>query len=326
MATQCCTLSCLDGACSDEVLCAMEAEACIEDSDCCADSCEGGFCAPASSSCAPLGEACAGDSACCSGSCEDVDGTLRCTLASLCRAGGELCDEDADCCSGVCGDDGLCPVMEECQTAGEPCTGFHECCSGICADPGTGVEVCTYVSGCRPIGEICVDDAGCCSGSCEPYEDAGVSRCEHQTTPGCLMPGEVCWEGMAANCCPPGPSGGSDLCLPTVLEIRRCFSDDAVDECFPDSVACSFADECCSGYCLPDEVGSLDLFCASECVALGGACTTDGDCCSPDVCVAGVCSPAYADCLPLASECVNDDECCSGYCDLTGGICLSPYL
>ncbi len=209
--------------------------------------------------------------------------------------------------------------MAECQTVGEPCTGFHECCTGLCADPGTGVPICQFISGCRPIGEICLENGDCCSGICDPYESSGVMRC---TKPGgCMATGEVCWEGMAANCCPAGPDGGPDLCQPTVLGLHRCYDPDSVDTCLPDGAECTFADECCGGFCLPDANG--DYYCGATCVPEGGTCTADIDCCE-GVCTDGVCEPNFTDCEPIGGPCTAPEDCCSAYCDLTNGMCLPP--
>jgi hypothetical protein len=209
--------------------------------------------------------------------------------------------------------------MAECQTVGEPCTGYHECCTGLCADPGTGVPICQFISGCRPIGEICIQANDCCSGVCEVYEDTGILRC--QKTGSCMDTGEICNVGQAANCCPTGPLGGPRLCLPTVLGLTRCYDPDAVDDCLPDGSPCSFGDECCGGFCLPDQNG--DLFCGAVCVPEGEACTVDMDCCE-GVCTDGLCAPNFTDCQPIGGACEAPEDCCSNYCDLTAGLCLPP--
>ena len=265
--------------------------------------------------CTTLGELCSGDSGCCSGQCEDLDGSYRCTQPSVCRAEGDLCDEPADCCSGVCGTDGRCPELAECQTAGEPCTGSHECCSGLCTDPGTGTRVCQFVSGCRSIGEICMREEDCCGAICTEYASTGVFRCVKPSTPGCLFTGEVCGGatyGASNNCCPSGPDGGSQLCQPTVMGVTRCYGVGTEAQCLDDGETCTFADECCGGFCLPDADG--DLFCGSTCVPLGDTCTTSADCCSDMVCEGGVCEPNAFGCLPIGDPCTEHNECCSGAC------------
>jgi hypothetical protein len=205
--------------------------------------------------------------------------------------------------------------MAECQTVGEPCTGFHECCTGLCADPGTGVPVCQTISGCRPVGEVCLDAGNCCSGTCEAYQETGIKRCEFGG--GCLQPGELCWEGQPANCCPSGPGGGQDLCLETILGLQRCFTQGTENECLPGDSACAFGGECCSGVCTPDAGG--DLVCTS-CVPLQGACTADPDCCD-GLCIGGTCEPNYNDCEPIGGDCTQDADCCSNICNQTSNVC-----
>jgi len=207
--------------------------------------------------------------------------------------------------------------MKECQSVGEPCTGQYECCSGLCADNGIGVSVCQFASGCRPIGEVCLENDDCCSELCEDYENTGIKRCGKPG--GCLATGEICWLGMAANCCPSGPTGGQQLCQDTILGITRCFSPDDTT-CLDDGSSCSFSDQCCGGFCLPDPTTG-ELVCAADCVDTGQPCTADLDCCD-GVCWDGVCNPSSMGCDPLGSSCTEDDDCCSGYCDPTDGTCL----
>ncbi len=309
----CCSLFCENGTCSYDELCTIETGECTEDWECCSGDCPDGTCANSGSFCIVAGELCGGNTGCCSGLCEDVGGEMRCTILSACRSSGEVCTDGADCCSGVCGDDGLCPRMDQCQTVGEVCTGYHECCSGLCADPGTGVTVCQYFNGCRPINEVCLEDGNCCSNICDEFMDTGVWRCVDPG--GCLAEGEICFSGVKANCCPEGPTGGPALCMPTNLGVNRCYPEGWVDECIEDGESCSFSDECCGGFCLPDENG--DLVCTAACIPIGeGVCTADSDCCDGGVCgPGGVCTPNTAPCIPLGGYCDAPADCCSIYCE-----------
>jgi hypothetical protein len=321
MAVDCCSLGCQNGLCVEEVLCAAATEACVNNEDCCSNICTNDLCVAAGGGCLTLGELCGGsDSSCCSGDCEEIDSVFRCVQSTVCRTEGDLCDEDADCCSGVCGVDGRCPVTAECQTIGEPCTGFHECCSGVCADPGIGTTICQYPSGCRSIGEVCLVDDDCCGALCQPEGSTGLNRCEKPANPGCLPTGEVCGGsayGNSNNCCPSGPDGGSDLCLPTEIGITRCYGVGTNDTCLEDGEPCTFGDECCGGFCLPNQDG--DLVCGSDCVPKDGVCTTHADCCDDMVCEDGVCTDNPYGCAPIGGDCQEHDDCCSGYC--IDGIC-----
>jgi hypothetical protein len=206
--------------------------------------------------------------------------------------------------------------MSQCQTAGEPCTGHHECCTGICVDPGTGVDACQAVTGCRPIGEVCTDSSDCCSADCQAEAGATVKRCLKPG--GCMASGEVCWQGQSTNCCPSGPDGGNQLCDMTVLGVLRCYGVGTMAQCLADGQPCTFADECCSGFCLPDASGNLT--CGAACVPITGACTADADCCD-GVCIGGVCTPSSHGCVPLGGQCTQSSECCSGACDTGSGVC-----
>lgn len=135
-----------------------------------------------------------------------------------------------------------------------------------------------------------------------------------------MAAGEVCWLGQAANCCPQGPNGGTELCNETVYGISRCFGEGTNDQCLADAADCSFGDECCSGFCLPTATGYA---CGASCVAIQGTCTADADCCDDGACVGGSCSPNYTGCIPIAGECADNADCCSGSCDAGTHRCVS---
>jgi hypothetical protein len=317
LAIECCSLTCTNGTCSDGEGCAMIGQSCDAKSDCCSNLCTDDKCQKIPGTlCAGSGEQCAADAACCSGKCQEMGGVRRCAVVSTCRAGGEPCSTNGDCCSGTCGQDGFCPLMSMCQTAGEPCTGFRECCSGLCADPGTGVRICQYMSGCRPVGEVCAVDEDCCGLRCLPYGTTGINRCTKPA--GCMYPGEVCWTGQSANCCPPGATGGNRLCEPTILGVRRCFSSGTDTECLPDGKPCAFADECCSKLCLPNAAG--ELTCGPNCVPILGSCRADADCCEGR-CVDGSCKPNDLGCVPLGGHCDKPEDCCADFCDTATHSC-----
>jgi hypothetical protein len=161
----------------------------------------------------------------------------------------------------------------------------------------------------------CLENDDCCGELCEPVGDTGLNRCEKPANPGCLPEGEVCGGsayGASNNCCPSGPDGGSQLCLPTGIGITRCFGEGNQTTCLEDGEPCSFGDECCGGYCLPDENG--DLVCGSQCVPEDGACTTHADCCDDMVCEDGTCGQNPYGCIPVGGDCEDAEDCCSGFC------------
>ena len=110
-----------------------------------------------------------------------------------------------------------------------------------------------------------------------------------------------------------------ELCLMTDLGIRRCFGEGVPDECIPDGDPCSFSEECCNGYCVPNEDG--DLVCGDECVPVNEDCRSDMDCCDDLICIDGVCEPNFSDCVVLGHSCESNEDCCSGYCNPDLGVC-----
>lgn len=66
-----------------------------------------------------------------------------------------------------------------------------------------------------------------------------------------------------------------------------------LDPCKTEGSGCGAGDECCDGYCKPDETGKL--VCSkkpptSSCSAVGDKCTTAADCClTTNVCIGGFC-------------------------------------
>ncbi|MBI5501167.1 MAG: putative metal-binding motif-containing protein [Deltaproteobacteria bacterium] len=301
----CCSFWCAAGTCDTGFTCRVTGSSCTSPYQCCSGLCSGGTCASIGGTCSPLGETCTSSNGCCSGWCD----IANCGIGFFCRASGELCNVNADCCDGICEGytpttPGRCAFLGGCLTVGQPCTGNRNCCSKACVDPGTGVRVCTYLSGCRPYGELCTVDANCCSGLCEP-DDAGRSmRC--QNPPGCQPAGEMCFTGATNNCC-----GGHDNCRPTIAGVNRCWPD-GWTVCLPEGDICHFGDECCSGVCSLQPDGTYR--CGGACIALGGTCTADADCCTPNICRGGTCQPPDAACSPLGTPCLLSTECCSGFC------------
>jgi hypothetical protein len=90
-------------------------------------------------------------------------------------------------------------------------------------------------------------------------------------------------------------------------------------QCLAAGGACSVNGDCCDGLkCMADGFGGT--FCTAPtsptCTADGLACSTDGQCC------AGVCSEGFcggASCKPAGSVCGYNVECCSGTCG-------NPYI
>jgi hypothetical protein len=124
--------------------------------------------------------------------------------------------------------------------------------------------------------------------------------------------------GRALYRLPSGPGGGEELCLPTDIGITRCYGENTVEECLEDGQPCSFSDECCNSFCLPDDHDNL--ICGATCVEQEGSCTTHADCCDDMICEDGTCQPNPFGCTPVGGACETHEECCNGSC--IAGICV----
>jgi hypothetical protein len=77
--------------------------------------------------------------------------------------------------------------------------------------------------------------------------------------------------------------------------------------CLKLGVACKSGGDCCTGTCTN---GVCDY---PACTSDNGACTTNGDCCS-QTCTAGKCAALNTTCETLGNQCTSSGECCSGRC------------
>jgi hypothetical protein len=243
----------------------------------------------------------------------------RCSDHDTCRGEGQICVTNGDCCHGGCdltahpeAGVGRCQFLGSCATSGESCTSVRGCCSALCVDAGSGVGICEFLPGCRPFGEVCSMGSDCCSDECGPPEGAsGIRRCVNP--PGCVDAGEICGEGGSNNCCVLRSEG----CTPTGLGVSRC-NDQPM--CIPDMGMCDFSEQCCDGrLCVLDSMGVRR--CSDECIASGGTCLSNADCCGGR-CLDGICDDTPIGCIPVGSgTCVLPSDCCSGSC--IAGICGS---
>ena len=90
---------------------------------------------------------------------------------------------------------------------------------------------------------------------------------------------------------------------------------DLVGPCAPacqsNGGACTSDGQCCSGWC---GAGT----CATPCAANGGGCQGDGDCCSGH-CAGGTCTTP---CAANGNACTEGGDCCSGLCN--SNVCVPP--
>jgi hypothetical protein len=317
----CCTTSCIAGACSDKQ-CVADGQACKEGGECCGGTCEGGTCKPLSGSCGTAGNPCAGNATCCSGFCRSG----FCSAPSFCTQNGDACANDLECCGGSCLKQtgaalGLCQNAAStgatgCTTAGQICgngatydggalpTCGGECCSRSCLPYApTGVFICQPPSGCRPTGELCKEDVDCCGSatqpdglrsnvSCNKATGALLGRCDNGNA--CSPAGAICRLkerecNANANCCA-GNVLQKNTCKQDALGIPRCLI--AAVDCSAapstfEGKRCASSADCCGLPCVPNPSGDPPLVCSASgtrCISVGGACTTTSDCCSGSLC------------------------------------------
>ena len=184
-ATDCQSLTCVDGACG--TACLSDGQACTADAACCGGKCDQGTCQALNATCKTGGNACAGSDECCSHLCQGG----ACVLgSSFCIQNGDACARATDCCSGTCtvptgGTLGTCgapptgPSFCNGGVDGTVCGGCNDCCSRLCAPYGpTGVMVCQRANGCHIDGDLCRKDDDCCGGPNSMAPGAGNVTCE----------------------------------------------------------------------------------------------------------------------------------------------------
>jgi hypothetical protein len=306
--TECCSLSCVAGACSTTA-CVSDGQACASNAQCCGGSCSGGTCQPLNTACKTAGNACTTNAQCCSSLCKSG----KCELAaSYCTQLGDVCARGTDCCTGVCTIGagktlGTCTINNPGGTNctgvdGTVCNGCGDCCSRLCAPFGpTGVHICQPANGCHVTGDLCKKNADCCGAAGSGVPGDGNVTCE-------FMPGEtigVCRNPMSCNpegdvchykadtiyqctvsssrndCC--AALGAKSDCKLDTLGIPRCNGGGA---CKPAGGACAYSGDCCSGLpCVPNPAGTPPFVCgATTCEPAAGPCTIDGDCCKGLTC------------------------------------------
>ncbi len=328
-ATECCTFSCVNGACS-ETQCITDLEACTDSAECCSGTCTDGACVALNPACKTGGNACADNTDCCSSLCGD-DGT--CTLgASYCIQPGDVCVHNEDCCTAECiiADGelvGTCNIPPEGSTFcsgvdGVVCGGCGDCCSRLCAPYGdSGVNICQPISGCHSTGDLCRSDADCCGGTlddslpgysngqCDIEAGHAIGICrnpvngEENPDGACSPQGNVCHlkdyacsvSSARNNCC--GGLGNSGVCQPDLLGVPRCNG-------LGDTCRCGFGTE-------PDGMGG----CMDSPDHPGETCASADDCCDDLPCVPddqGVLRCGGAMCVMSGGSCTIDGDCCPG--------------
>ncbi len=333
--TDCCNLTCTGGSCAQAGSCIADNAACGASvtGTCCSGTCgTNNSCTPLNTTCHTAGNPCQGSAdagvagGCCSGLCSGG----ACQLASsYCTQVGDVCYRAADCCTGVCNiatgaTAGTCSALNSpvsCAIDGTICSSFGcgGCCSRLCAPfAASGVSICQPASGCHVYGDLCRQDSDCCGG--EPLTTNlpgaqlvtctliagtnGIGYCDHPKASNgggktCDPEGDVChFQNYACSnssdrndCC--ACISSKDCCQLDSLGIPRCNAVNPQDggTCVASGGNCSFNGDCCGGLpCVPDATGTLKCGTGivdggGACVPSGGPCTTTADCCSGVTCV-----------------------------------------
>ena len=230
------------------------------------------------------GGECAGSMHCQFGDCSTCRGP-----SLSCLLGGLLPGQE--CCSGsVCRPSPLVPRC--CMGGGGNCENSLDCC-GLMTCGGDGT------CSCSGEGSFCITNAECCDGfTCSTFQCRAAG-------PACLDPGAMC---MASTQCCDGLACSETRTEPTAPPVRQC--------CSGGSTSCDADEDCCGRMACEDG--------ECQCVASGGLCDRDIECCNDgggsNICVAGACADG-AGCARETRTCSDDGTtapmCCGGLrCDL----------
>ena len=342
---ECCDGNCQAGTCQSTVSggCATLGETCSSNGNCCSQDCVGGRCY-FQAACRADGDLCNANSDCCNSHCNTT--THRCDVTGGCVTVGDSCSLSGsrNCCSNLCVSNGLgtgvCLTLNGCQPDGEICNNNTDCCSFgggnasfVACDSADslGLKRCLNPQGCQPEGEVCGGQGAtqncCCPNGhtcCRPTI-TGVERCfgtaEGQCIPVTCSNTDQCAVGF--NCTRDSDCLAAQTCD---LAVHKC----TYGACLADGKCpCKFDDECCAGQagrqCLPDPTSPTGRSCQNTCVATGGQCGADTDCCS-GICQGGICvaPPDGGSCVPVGGTCTVTSQCCfgacvNGTCQLGGG-------
>src|SRR5262249_28784841 len=147
----CCSGVCsTGGVCEPAVICKGPSVSCTTNSECCTNSCVQGACA--AQLCKSTGMTCAANNDCCSTICNATthvcDAVPAGTSGSTCKTLGEACTSTAAgaCCSTNC-QGGVCVRAFACQANGDICSKNSDCCGNACGSVDGGVGRCVFVAG-----------------------------------------------------------------------------------------------------------------------------------------------------------------------------------
>ncbi len=253
------------------------------------------------------------DDACVAGTCENTPNTdpcddgLWCTKVDACTGGqcvgggdmcpGQYCDEDTDTCVD-------CLTDAECDD-GNDCTD-DACVAGTCENTNN-TDPCDD-------GLYCTKYDECLNGQCVGTGDTCVGqKCDEDN--------DTCVDCLTDADCDDGNDCTDDACVAGV-----CENTNNTDPC-DDGLFCTKYDECLNGQCSgsgetcpPGEYCDEDTDTCVDC--LTDADCDDGNDCTDDACIAGVCENTNnTDPCDDGLFCTKYDECLNGQCSGSGDTC-----
>ena len=325
--TDCCSTACVAGHCGAAQCLSNGATCPVQGNVCCTGNCNGGKCAPVSTStgCESLGNACTADSQCCAGLCKGG----VCALSSFCLQTGDICYHANDCCGGICtapnnqavtaSNPGVCSQPKSgsvnCTAVdGTICPGggCGQCCSRLCAPYGpTGVNICQPARGCRVEGDLCRQNSDCCGATGSGVLGDGAVICSTSNNGGAI--------GV---CLTPGPTAAGGTCVP---EGDVCHYNQSNYTC---SISSARAD-CCGDQrprytaCVLDPFGvprcnaytGVNGDAGVGCIASGNDCATATECCGGRPCVPSASGQLQCSanvCQSAGQSCTVNADCCPG--------------
>jgi hypothetical protein len=215
-----------------------------------------------------------------------------------CRNKGETCNAVKACC------EGLNCCKGHCQEAPcKPCANGQKICEGKCTHVKNDKWNCGECGNICPAGRVCKNgECGCPAGTTECRGACVPPRSFAEDDDNCGACGNACVDGLVCN--------GGACVLPPVCRP-------GVGECAPLGESCA-ALPCCSGAC----AGGT---CA--CVAEGGTCADQYDCCFGSACTDGVCQRVEEG-TPCSTDanCGNGSFCLGSTCRAceSGGASIPP--
>gem|GEM_PF-5225515 len=260
---------------------------CTDGDNCTDDACVGGTCVGTAVDCSGL------DGECTVGVCNATTGQCE---AQSANEGGACTDDGNPCTDDVC-EAGACAHNNDDTNAcsdGDICT-TDACVAGGCV--GTPID-CSNLDGECTVG-VCNAQGQCVA---DPANEGGA----------CTDDGNPCTDDVCAAGSCVHNSDDTNTCTDGV----NCTNDACVGgTCMGTPIDCSSLNgECVVGVCNENN-GTCEAQAANE----GGACTSDGNPCTDDVCVAGACAHNNDD----TNVCNDGDACTSDAC-VAGGCAGTP--